>query len=321
MTLVPRACCCALLASLVACGDAGGGGNEPDANEPGRFTAEVVLGNWLFAVESALTHNFYLYVPEGYEQSMDSYPLLIVLHGDDGDRRFVPGPTPAMLDFGPLRPLFAGGVGLDPNGRERLNPHVRRSFVVYPKVARIDDSLLDPLGYFSSGSLDQIVDYVSSLYRVDPHRLYVTGLSFGGGGTFLYLHDRPDRVAAIVPISNGLYHALDASDLQIRPTWLFHSFDDTAVPYDSSINPTLEAMTGVEDIMLGYPFSSGGLAADDDYTVGWSEESGLGPWRRGNQPPTGIVNYTLYRSGGHDAWTRAYANEATWEWLYSRRRE
>jgi len=314
-----RALSLALLGvSLGACEGTDAARDEAQRGE--AFTAQAVLGNWLFAVDSDVTHNFYLYVPDDYEQTADSYPLLVVLHGDGGDRSYRPGPFPAMLDFGPLRPLYVDGMGLDPAGRERLNPHVRRSFVVYPKVARIDDSLLDMLGYFSSGSLDRIVDYVASRYRIDSDRLYVTGLSFGGGGTFLYLYDRPDRVAAIVPICNGLYHTLDASDLQIRPTWLLHSFDDTTVPFETSIKPTLEAMTGVEDVVLGYPALGDDLPADGDYTVGWSEGSGLGAWRRGTPPPTDTVNFTLYRTGGHDAWTRTYANDAMWEWLYAQRR-
>jgi predicted peptidase len=34
-------------------------------------------------------------------------------------------------------------------------------------------------------------------------------------------------------------------------------------------------------------------------------------------PPSGSITYTIYATGGHDAWTRTYANPDVWRWLYS----
>jgi predicted peptidase len=321
----PRRRAFLLSALLASCG-----GSEPGAPEarspevlPNGYTVQAVFDPWLMKVDThGGTFNFYLYVPEHYQEASASerYPLLIALHGDSGDRTLLPGPTPATLDFGPLRPLYSSSVALDPSGRSRLNEHVRESFVVYPKVPLIDETFTSRLGYWNPEALDQIIDYLFESYRIDRNRLYVTGPSMGGGGTFHYARSRPLSAAAILPICNGLYGNQGADQVRGLPIWLFQSFDDRTVPFRTSINPSLEAIMSVPSVMEGYPFTGSNQAADDDYTVTWDPQRGLGPWQRGTVAPIGLVSYTLYRSGGHDAWTRTYANDDAWEWLYSQRK-
>jgi predicted peptidase len=316
---------CAVLAwaSLASCGDPSmGPPRSVDLGGPGGFTQQAVFDPWLLAIDAhSQTFNFYLYVPDDYAPSRAAYPLLLALHGDNGDRTYLAGPTPAELSFGPLEPLYVSDTTLDPGGRSRLNPHVRGSFVVYPKVPRIDETFMSRLGYWNPDALDQIIDYVAARYRIDANRLYVTGPSMGGGGTFHYARSRPGRASAIVPICNGLYQGQGAEQLRGLPIWLFHSFDDTTVPYRTDINPTLEAlMPGVADVMEGYPFTNGSQAANDDYTVSYDPLRGRGPWQPGTAFPTGLITYTLYRSGGHDAWTRTYANDDMWAWLYAQKK-
>lgn len=294
---------------------------DPPRPVDGGFTRRAVFDPWLLAIDAhGQTFNFYLYVPDDYAPSGPGYPLLIALHGDSGDRTYRAGPTPANLSFGPLEPLYVSDTTLDPSGRSRLNPHVRGSFVVYPKVPQIDETFTSRLGYWNPEALDQIIDYVSASYRIDGDRLYVTGLSMGGGGTFHYARSRPGRAAAIVPICNGLYQGSGTEPLRGLPLWLFHNFDDAIVPYRTHINPTLESLMNVADVMEGYPFTNGTQAAGNDYTVSYDPQRGRGPWQPGTVPPTGLITYTLYRSGGHDAWTRTYANDDMWAWLYSQRR-
>ena len=52
-----------------------------------------------------------------------------------------------------------------------------------------------------SATLSNLLDEVESKYAVDPERIYVTGLSMGGYGTWSLAMAYPQRFAAIVPIS------------------------------------------------------------------------------------------------------------------------
>ncbi len=312
-----------LQALLVSCGAAAPSAQPTPTPQGFSGVKETaVFDPWLLKVDAGgLTFNYYLYLPDDYAQTSTAYPLLIVLHGDGGDRSYVPGPTPQNLDFGPLKALYLSSTTLDPGGRSRLNAHVRRSFVVYPKVPRIDDNLSYRLSYWNPDALDILVQHVSTAYRIDPDRLYITGPSMGGGGTFGYARSKPGRAAAIIPICNGLYQGWGAEQLRGLPIWLFHNFGDTHVPYQTSINPTVESlMPGVVDVMQGYPFAGENQMAASDYTVSYDPRLGLGPWRAGVVYPSGLVTYTLYAATGHDAWTRTYADDEVWEWLYAQRR-
>jgi predicted peptidase len=105
------------------------------------------------------------------------------------------------------------------------------------------------------------------------------------------------------------------------PTWIFHSFDDPYVLYTTS-NTSFDNLTGVSDVMKNYPHENGisSNPASGDYTISYSQSLGLGPWTPGTVYPTGIITYTLYSSGGHDAWTRTFSNCDVWKWLYNQSR-
>ena len=63
---------------------------------------------------------------------------------------------------------------------------------------------------------------------VDPKRVYLTGLSMGGYGTWDLAARRPDLFAAIAPVCGGADEAT-AGKIKDRPIWAFHGAKDTAV--------------------------------------------------------------------------------------------
>jgi predicted peptidase len=65
-------------------------------------------------------------------------------------------------------------------------------------------------------------------YKVDPKRIYLTGLSMGGYGTWSLAAAHPDKWAAIVPICGG-GNTKDAEKIKDIPCWCFHGDDDQAV--------------------------------------------------------------------------------------------
>jgi predicted peptidase len=83
------------------------------------------------------------------------------------------------------------------------------------------------------GALEKLVESVAAEFPVDSGRIYVTGLSMGGYGTWHLLARRPDLFAAGVPICGGGNPA-DAESLKEIPIWAFHGDQDAAVPLSKS---------------------------------------------------------------------------------------
>ncbi|MBW6458591.1 MAG: prolyl oligopeptidase family serine peptidase [FCB group bacterium] len=80
-----------------------------------------------------------------------------------------------------------------------------------------------------------LMEKIITEYPVDPRRIYVTGLSMGGYGTWDLISRMPDYFAAAVPICGGGDEA-QANKLVDIPLWAFHSADDRTVPVERSRN-------------------------------------------------------------------------------------
>lgn len=86
---------------------------------------------------------------------------------------------------------------------------------------------------WNSAELTQLVDHITKTLRADDSRVYLTGLSMGGGGTWSLAAAQPDRFAAIVPIC-GRADPTTAEKIKHIPTWVFHGAKDTAVSLEQS---------------------------------------------------------------------------------------
>ncbi len=152
---------------------------------------------------------FRYFVPPGYDGSQP-YPLILFLHGA-GERG---NDNEAQLNYnanGAMRLLDDGNLALQP------------VFMIAPQCPTD--------GWWSGGTLMSaigIVDQVSASYNIDPDRVYITGLSMGGMGTWSAVTAEPDRFAAAVPMSgNGDTHP--AASVAGIPFWFFHAADDGTV--------------------------------------------------------------------------------------------
>ncbi len=78
-----------------------------------------------------------------------------------------------------------------------------------------------------------LLDDISEKYKVDQDRIYVTGISMGGFGTWSLVHYAPSRFAAIAPICGGgvPYWAKSFSHV---PAWVFHGAKDNVIPVQFS---------------------------------------------------------------------------------------
>ena len=87
-----------------------------------------------------------------------------------------------------------------------------------------------PLNSFWAARVESLVRFVEQLieeFNVDPKRVYLTGLSMGGFGTWYTAMARPDLFAAIAPVCGGGM-AWNAGVLDM-PVWAFHGAEDNVV--------------------------------------------------------------------------------------------
>lgn len=153
-------------------------------------------------------YSYQLFLPRGYIAAKTRrWPLLLFLHGsgergDDIAKVKVHGP-PKVADGRPDFPFVA----------------------VSPLLPADEDWDID--------RLDAILDHVVARYRVDPSRLYLTGLSRGGHASWRWGAAEPGRFAAIAPVS-GRGDPSQACRLKDTPLWAFHGDrDDIVTPFGS----------------------------------------------------------------------------------------
>jgi predicted peptidase len=146
---------------------------------------------------------YLLHLPREYDASR-RWPLLLFLHGagergDDLSRVAIHGPPRLIREAAMELPFI----------------------VVSPQVS--EDRI------WSVAFLDALLDEIAASYSVDEDRVYVTGLSMGGYGTWHLAMEFPDRFAAIAPISGGAT-ITGACTLRHVPVWVFHGALDEVVP-------------------------------------------------------------------------------------------
>ena len=101
--------------------------------------------------------------------------------------------------------------------------------------------------------LSQLITEIEATYRIDKRRIYLTGLSMGGYGTWHLAAMEPDRFAAIAPICGG-GNPRDAERIKDIPTWVFHGARDNVVPISES-DKMVQAVrnAGANPIFTIYP--------------------------------------------------------------------
>jgi predicted peptidase len=78
-------------------------------------------------------------------------------------------------------------------------------------------------------AVERAIDALLATEAIDPERIYLTGLSMGGFGTWTLASRHPERFAAVVPICGG-GDAASAGKLVDIPIWVVHGTSDRVVP-------------------------------------------------------------------------------------------
>lgn len=237
----------AFLCGLLLTTAIGSAAETGGAMVPKSFAGEVTI---------KLGYRYLLALPDGYEAAAGKkWPVVVFLHGagERGDDLEV------LKKHGPLK-LIAAGRKFE-------------AIVVAPQVP--NGEIWNPHG------VNALIEEIKRQYRVDDARVYLTGLSMGGFGTFDTITQYPTVFAAAIPICGGAgINVLKFGALKTLPIWIFHGAKDPTVPVQFS-----------------------------DMAAAW--------FKRANAPH---VKYTVYPEAKHDSWTETYENPEVWNWLFAQRR-
>jgi gliding motility-associated-like protein len=160
---------------------------------------------------------YYEYLPPDYNSNTNNYPIVFFLHGL-GER----GDTEATL------------VTVTKNGPPK---HVKAGFK-FPFIL-ISPQLKSKYTGWPASYMDEVIEYCRNNLRVDQSRIYLTGLSLGGGGTWGYAQDPilNQKLAAIAPICGHQNNASKACNIVNSgiPVWGFHGDADGTVNYNKTV--------------------------------------------------------------------------------------
>ena len=170
--------------------------------------AGLVEGTFVNEVKAPDKLNFLLSLPKGYEaEGEKKWPLVVFLHGsgergDEVQKVGIHGP-PKRVREGAEFPFI----------------------LVAPQC---------PEGtWWTEQPVLELIDHLEATYRVDASRIYLTGLSMGGYGTWHFATLAPHRFAAIAPVCGGgvPYRMREIPHL---PVWVFHGAKDKVVALEES---------------------------------------------------------------------------------------
>ena len=263
---------------------------------------------------------YFLYLPTGYGHKGNYlWPVMLFLHGggergngvDDLDYVLVHGPLHEawirhrdlpFIIIGPQLPLFdqefqvqmRAGVpkparrddGPPPRrGEDRPAASMKRAADPTPSMVGATEAFADlgiPGGWhLCEDDLVTMLDEVLREYRADPDRVYLTGLSYGGFGSFTLAAAHPERWAAVAPICGDANEAIASKLAEVQmPLSMFQGGRD----------PVVKAH--------------------------WIYDVANALERAGHRS----VRLTVHEDLGHDVWTRVYAGQDLYDWLLSHTR-
>jgi predicted peptidase len=218
--------------------------------------------NFTRTFKNEVNVDYFVFLPEEFDpESIKRWPMIFFLHGagergSELEKVAVHGPPMIVKE----RPDF---------------PFI----VVSPQCPT--DQLWD------NDTLIRLLDEVTRIYPVDPTRVYLTGLSMGGFGTWSLGLNHPERFAAMAPICGGgnfieirLQSDRQREALKTLPIWAFHGAKDSVVPIDESKRMIETAKKlGVEE-----------------------------------------ANLYVFPDAGHNSWTETYGSDELYDWFLQHKR-
>ena len=158
---------------------------------------------------------YWLYLPANYHPGK-KWPLIMFLQG--GDAGASPNPN-TVRDGGPFGYIRQPQMNL-PDSFIIINPHMRTG----PRERR--------QWFENANGLIQMINKTIQENNADPNRIYLTGQSRGGHGTWGVAKRYPAKFAALVPIAGALGCKTNCEEIAKIPMWILHNDGDPVVKYE-----------------------------------------------------------------------------------------
>ena len=286
-----------ILASAVLTGCGGGSDATPDAaatpsapSTPGASgvpsasaspvadegSSDFLTAKYTGTTDAAL--GYYEYLPPGYEDDGTS-PLLVFLHGFGGNGDGSEAELSVALETG-----IPWMIGMDEWSLDLpfvvLAP--QHDTPVDPETVPDEDFFRVECDW--AAEVEAFITYALATYDVDPARVYLTGLSCGGYGAWMYVAEHGNsQIAAMVPIAGPADEAWEQAGCALGdvPIWAFHGDMDDVVPLATASVP-MESLSACPS------------------------------------PPRMEAELTVYPGVDHDSWSRTYdltAGNDIYEWM------
>jgi predicted peptidase len=184
--------------------------------------------------------------------------------------------------------LFLHGIGERGADLELLKlhgiPKVIAQGTDFPFIVLSPQCPEDTIWTNELDALHALLETIIEKYNVDHSRIYLTGLSMGGYGTWHFAATFPTMFAAIAPICGGAVPFVGFPErihvLKDVPIWAFHGEKDEVVP--------LQESQELVDVLITHQ---------------------------------GNVKFTIYPGTDHDSWTQTYENPDLYEWLLQQKND
>lgn len=228
------------------------------------------------------------YLPKSYTSKAKKYPVILFLQGGSA----VGGEIDVVNGWG-IPKLIAA----ETDQSIKRNQYVLDSFIVVsPHMTA--GSFKERQWYNQEAAIRELLKGIVSSYQADPTRIYVTGLSRGGHGTWGLAARMTDVFAAAVPICGGIHGVENFSPLAQLPIWVAHNTGDNTVDYNESTNAVqkIEALGGNTFLKLD---------TANPETSDYLKHNNI---------------FTTFHRDGHDAWTDLYSSLALYQWLLRQRK-
>lgn len=219
---------------------------------------------------------YVVYVPRDWTPKR-RWPVILFLHGagergNDGRRQTQIGVAAAI----------------------RSAPERIPAIVVFPQAPE-DQRWIGAPADAAMAALDEAMRE----FHGDRHRIYLTGLSLGGFGTWHLALAHPDTFAALVPVCGGIVpHGSATSVLQSPLTTA--AADPYAFTAERLHRIPIRIYHGADDTVI--------LPSESQKMFAALRAAGAD------------VQYTEYPGVGHNAWDRAYGDAQLWTWLFQQTR-
>ncbi len=225
-----------------------------------------------------------LYIPRTCTVESEPFPLIVFLQGGFG----IGGKVEAIFNWELPKELKEKHVLESELDTLKLNTFV----YVMPHITSGEY-------YHGTAGIQQVIDEVLEQYNIDASRIYLTGLSRGGYGTWGIASKMPERFAAIAPIAGNTLGVTDFEALLDLPIWTAHNPEDERVDYSRTEN----AVRKLERLSEG-KFHRTSTVAEADY----------------------VQHDHIFTSGAnpsfeHDAWTEMYNEANFFKWLLKYKKE